>query len=102
MHLIAIPLLFGLALYFLPTIIGFRKSNAGAIFALNLLLGWTVIGWIVALVWSLTAETPPPAIYVQAPIQQAGPGWACPSCGAPVARAHSYCPACGTRIAWPA
>jgi hypothetical protein len=24
----------------------------GAIFALNLLLGWTLIGWVVALVWA--------------------------------------------------
>jgi hypothetical protein len=26
-----------------------------AIFALNLLLGWTLLGWFAALVWSLTA-----------------------------------------------
>ena len=25
-----------------------------AIFALDLLFGWTLIGWVVALVWSLT------------------------------------------------
>jgi hypothetical protein len=37
------------ALYFLPSIIGLRKRNAGAIFVLNLLLGWTVIGWVVSL-----------------------------------------------------
>ena len=44
--------------YFAPTIIGaVRKTrNTFAIFALNLLLGWTVIGWIVALVWALTSD----------------------------------------------
>lgn len=44
--------------YFLPSIIAGskRKRNAGAIFALNLLLGWTFIGWVVALVWSLTHD----------------------------------------------
>jgi hypothetical protein len=43
--------------YFLPTIIAFARNhhNAWAIFALNFLLAWTVIGWIAALVWSLTA-----------------------------------------------
>lgn len=45
-----------LGLYFLPTIIAASKkrSNTGAIFALNLLLGWMLIGWVVALVWALT------------------------------------------------
>ena len=48
-----------LALYFLPSIIaGYRKHrNRGAIKALNLLLGWTVVGWVAALVWSFTADT---------------------------------------------
>ena len=61
-----IPELFGslfsaafvLALYFLPTIVAWRRNhkNAGAIFALNLLTGWTAIGWVAAIVWSLTAN----------------------------------------------
>jgi hypothetical protein len=48
----------GLGLYFLPTIVGYNKSNAGAIFLLNLFLGWTFIGWVVALVWASTTEPP--------------------------------------------
>ena len=53
-----IVLVLGLALYALPSIIAGRrrKRNANAIGALNLLLGWTVIGWVVALVWSLTED----------------------------------------------
>lgn len=43
-------------LYFLPTIVGWSKRNAEAIFVLNLLLGWTFIGWAVALVWALTYD----------------------------------------------
>ena len=40
--------------YFLPTIIACcrGKKNSAAIFLLNLLLGWTFIGWVVALVWA--------------------------------------------------
>lgn len=47
--------LIGLALYFAPTIIAsFRKHpNALGIFLLNFLLGWTLLGWIGALIWSL-------------------------------------------------
>jgi Superinfection immunity protein len=32
------------------------KINSGAIFWLNLLLGWTVVGWIIALVMSFSAH----------------------------------------------
>lgn len=32
------------------------KANHWAVFVLNLLLGWTVIGWIAALVMALTAH----------------------------------------------
>ena len=44
--------------YFLPFAIAFnrKRANTGAIFALNLFLGWSLIGWVVALVWSLKEE----------------------------------------------
>ncbi len=47
-----------LALYFLPTIIALLRGhrNALAIFLLNFFLGWTFIGWVVALVWSVTRD----------------------------------------------
>ena len=42
--------------YFLPTYFGRRHKhhNAQAIFVLNLLLGWTYLGWAVAMVWAFT------------------------------------------------
>ena len=44
--------------YFLPFAIAFNKkrANTGAIFALNLFLGWSLIGWVIALVWALKEE----------------------------------------------
>jgi hypothetical protein len=52
--------IFALAIYFIPTCIAVlrEKRNAGAIFALNLLAGWTFIGWLVAIVWALTQDAP--------------------------------------------
>jgi threonine/homoserine/homoserine lactone efflux protein len=43
-------------LYFLPAAIAVLRphQSAAAILVLNLLLGWTVLGWIVALIWSFT------------------------------------------------
>ena len=47
-----------LALYFLPTIVALLRHhrNALAIFVLNFFLGWSFIGWVVALVWSATKD----------------------------------------------
>lgn len=43
--------------YFSPALIALlrRHHQSAAIAALNVLLGWTVLGWIGALIWSLTA-----------------------------------------------
>jgi len=53
LELLLVVLIF--ALYFLPTLIAFLRQhkNKLAIFLLNLLLGWTVLGWVVSLVWSV-------------------------------------------------
>jgi hypothetical protein len=60
MRLFAAILIAALSLfYFLPFAIAFnrRRANTGAIFALNLFLGWSLIGWVVALVWALKEES---------------------------------------------
>lgn len=45
--------------YLTPTIIAVirKQPNKWAIAAMNILLGFTVIGWIIALIWSLTSPT---------------------------------------------
>jgi Superinfection immunity protein len=45
-----------IALYLLPGIIGRKKRNAKAIWALDVLAGWTGVGWLVALIWALTND----------------------------------------------
>jgi ABC-type transport system involved in cytochrome c biogenesis permease component len=42
----------------MPTVIALlsKKKNTLAILTLNLLLGWTVLGWIIALVWAVTKD----------------------------------------------
>ncbi|GAB3276470.1 superinfection immunity protein [Kineosporia babensis] len=49
-----------LGLYFLPTIVAVNRKhpNAGAIAALNFLAGWTFVGWVGAMVWSMTTQQP--------------------------------------------
>jgi len=56
--------------YFLPTIIAVvrRKSSAVGVFFLNLFLGWTVIGWIGALIWAQSSDRiPAPTVIVNNP-----------------------------------
>ena len=45
--------------YFLPTIIALCRKHQDwlAIVLVNLLLGWTIIGWIKALVWYCSADS---------------------------------------------
>jgi hypothetical protein len=64
MHLLALffPHIFGFGFvfYFLPAIIAFARSkrDAVSILVLNFLLGWTAIGWVIALVWALKHDVP--------------------------------------------
>ena len=64
MHLFALfffPIFgFGFVLYFLPSILALahNKRDTVSIFVLNFLLGWTAIGWVVALVWALKVDAP--------------------------------------------
>lgn len=50
-------LVLGFGFYFLPAVLAFYRGhhNRVAILVLNLLLGWTFLGWVGALIWSLTA-----------------------------------------------
>ena len=51
-------LIAALLIYFLPTIVALARGHlsALAIFFLNLFLGWTLIGWLAALIWSCTGN----------------------------------------------
>jgi hypothetical protein len=49
---------FLLPLYVLPTILAWKKTHRTPILLLNLLLGWTLLGWIGALDYHPCASTP--------------------------------------------
>ena len=103
------------ALYFLPAIIGSKKHNATAILLVNLLLGWTVIGWFVALIMALSS-TPAPGGFqapgnvpaYQPPIPQPSPQPApppsqvrtsyCSKCGTALGAGDKFCPSCGSSV----
>src|SRR5436189_1044156 len=77
---------FLLPLYVLPTILAWKKTHRMPILLLNL-LGWTVLGWIGALVWALN-DTP-------ANPSQLGASGFCSKCGKNTPALAQFCSGCG-------
>ena len=69
-------LILSMLLYFLPTIIGRDKADFMGIFIVNLLFGWTVIGWMIALIWACAAER-----YIPVRLVPVSSGRFCSQCG---------------------
>lgn len=88
--------LFGVAailLYFLPVIIASRTDHphTSGIGLLNTFLGWTLLGWVVALVWAVTASRGlTPAAGSASPALGR-----CPDCGGLLSIHAEACPHCG-------
>jgi len=80
-------------LYFLPSIIGRDKADAMGIFLVNLFLGWTVVGWVVAFFWACASGRP---AYLQ--YAPAGIAHFCSNCGTPAAPVVRYCSCCGRPV----
>ena len=98
-----------LSLYLLPAIIGLgrRHPHLWSIFAVNSLLGWTIIGWIGALFWSLVSpvrieshaarSTGLRCAHCGAAIHShVARGLKCARCGAEAPSDARYCPQCGS------
>jgi hypothetical protein len=48
----------GMVFYFAPTLIALLRGhpNMAPIIVVNFFLGWTLVGWVVALAWAFTAQ----------------------------------------------
>jgi Superinfection immunity protein len=91
--------------YFLPAIIAGARHhhNAVAVFFLNLFLGWTLVGWVIALVWAISN---PPTVVVEqssAPPPKAAPAepqerYPCPFCAELIVREARVCRYCSHEL----
>ena len=54
-----------LAIYLAPAIVAWRRgvSGAGMIFVFNVLIGWTVLGWMAMFIWAMAGDTHPAEAY---------------------------------------
>lgn len=76
-----VVMVIGAGMYFLPTIIAVlqHRNNVAAIAVINTLLGWSFIGWIVALVMALTKDAQPvQVVHVQQQMGYMPTGYAQP------------------------
>jgi len=94
--------------YLIPSFIGFGRKhpNAPAICVLNVLLGWTVLGWIAALVWAATSAGPTATVIVNASelitprpdVPRPAAGSFCQQCGERRQAGAEFCIGCGRRF----
>ena len=96
---VLVVLVVGGALYFLPSIITINRDHRHwlAIQILNLLLGWTVVGWVIALVWSLMDQPTqkPEIISDPSPAAERIP---CPECAELILPVAKKCRHCGAEL----
>lgn len=101
-HFHPVFMLVSLFLYFLPAYLGRNRSDFTAILVLNLLAGWTFIGWIIALVWALSSgkqrQVAVPAPPVAPPQPAAGTSFFCSACGKPCEPEARFCSSCGAAL----
>ena len=86
-------LILSMLLYFLPTMIARDKHDVMAIFIVNLLFGWTIIGWFVALIWACSAER-----YIAVRAVPVSSGRFCSQCGSLSPYGAHFCSACGHAV----
>jgi hypothetical protein len=105
LHFHPIFLLVSLFLYFLPAYLARNRVNFTPILLVNVLAGWTFVGWIVALVWAISdqpkdqsaaAPAYPPAAGVPQPT--AGGSFFCSTCGKSCVAGSRFCSSCGAAL----
>lgn len=107
-ELMGIITFLGIAFYFLPTFLAFnrKKSNKISILLLNLFLGWTFLGWIVALVWAVSNDDKQQNIVVNNQLRNENIHYPtndsdskiCPFCAESVKNEAKKCKHCGETI----
>ncbi len=91
--IILFSLVVGLFLYFVPSFIAFgrRHPHRLAILLVNLIFGWTLIGWVGTLIWALLTPEDG-SINFSAAFGDTKP---CPRCAERVKRGALVCRYCG-------
>ena len=84
------------AAYFVPTFVAIvqKRANLQTIFLLNLVLGWTIVGWVVALIWAVGPRERKRG-RSRLPWSRDAGRKPCPSCGRSLRKETRQCRHCG-------
>ncbi len=79
-----------LALYLLPTIVAYvrRVPNKGSVAIINVFLGWTIAGWVIALAMAARSRQTPGPDLDRHPMRE------CPYCRSNIRADATVCPYC--------
>jgi hypothetical protein len=90
--------------YFFPSFVADRRNvpNKGSVRVINLFLGWTVIGWVVALAMAMAgpspAQKPKPMTNSPPPPPSPSDIRRCPFCAEDIKKAAIVCKHCGRDV----
>lgn len=54
--ILVLAVILGLTIYLIPSFVASGKKHAAGIVVLNIFFGWSLIGWVAALIWALCSE----------------------------------------------
>lgn len=88
------------ALYFAPSIVAAtrKRANLTSIVLLNIFLGWTLVGWVVALVWAYSTPTPAMVAPSPEPPSVTPTLRRCPHCAEDIRAEANVCRYCGRDV----
>lgn len=92
-----IYLVIALCIYFIPVAVAHSRNHRSfnAIFIVNLLLGWSVIGWIWALIWANTGNTAQKTVTGEPTYET---HVKCPDCAEIIKKEAKVCKHCGCKL----
>lgn len=89
--------------YFIPTFVAYERNhdNAAGILVLNLLLGWALIPWVIALIWAISKSRATEIAQQHTNLAEpaiAGATRTCPFCAETVKAEAKLCKHCRSEL----
>ena len=90
----------GAYLYFVPAIVAHKRKHPSftGILLVDLFFGWTLVGWVGALVWAVTNNNKTVIVQSESTAHDPEKTKECPFCAETILKAATKCKHCGSAI----